>query len=119
MESIPKVTAALACSVLLSLGLSNATQAEITPSTEDGMNAIQPEREGGHSGLRNEEDKLKGGYTTGAERYGGQSGLRSDQDMLKGGHTTGAERYGGGDGVRREEGVLRGRPTNKTHTDAQ
>src|SRR5689334_21243020 len=106
MESIPKVTAALACSVLLSLALSNATQAEITPSTEDGMNAIQAEREGGQSGLRNEEDKLKGVYTTWAERYGGQIGLRSDQDMLNGGHTTGAERYGVQDGLRSVEDVL-------------
>ena len=114
MESIPKVTAVLACSFLLCLGLSNATQAEITPSTKDGMNAIQPEREGGQSGLRNEEDKLKGGYTTGSERYGGQSGLRSDQDMLKGGHTTGAERYGGQDGLRSEEDVLTGSHISKS-----
>ena len=87
MESIPKVTAALACSVLLSLGLSNATQAEITPSTEYGMNAIQPEREGGQSGLRSEEDVLTGSpisKSDKADRDDGQAGLTADQDKLRG-----------------------------------
>jgi len=84
------------------------------PSTADDMNASQSEREGGQGGLRNEENKLKGGYTTGAERYGGQGGLRTDQDKLKGGHTTGSERYGGQDGLRGEQDMLTGSHITKS-----
>jgi len=117
MESIPKVTAVLACSFLLCLGLSNATQAEITPSTEYGMNAIQPEREGGQSGLRNEEDKLKGGYTTGSERYGGQDGLRSEEDVLTGSHISKsdkADRDDGQAGLTADQDKLRGLKSSRT-----
>jgi len=87
MESIPKVTAALACSVLLSLGLSNATQAENMPSTADDMTAIQSEREGGQGGLRGEQDILTGSHITisgKSDRDDGQAGLTADQDKLRG-----------------------------------
>jgi hypothetical protein len=117
VESIQNATAVLAYSFLLCLGLSNATQAENTPSTADDMSASQSEREGGQDGLRNAEEKLKGGYTTGSGRYGGQGGLRSDQDMLTGSHITKSaksDRDDGQAGLKADQDKLRGLKSSHT-----
>jgi hypothetical protein len=59
MVSIPRVTGVLACSFLLSLGLSNAAKADGL-SVSDDMYASQSEREGGQERLMGDQDKLRG-----------------------------------------------------------
>ncbi len=76
MVSISKVVGLMSCGVLLSLGLSNAA------SAADGMNAGQPDRQGGQAGMRGELDKLKGGHTIKGEvlRVEGENYFVKGQD---------------------------------------
>jgi len=80
MVAIPKVVGILSCGFMLCLGLSgNAALA-----TDEMQPGQPPERIGGQSGTKSDDEKLKGAARQpSAERRGGQAGMKSETNKLK------------------------------------
>ena len=82
MVSIPKVIGLMSCGFLLSLGLSNAAQAEHVPSASDVM---KTDRVDDSQGFQADDDKQKNDKMDGSSAEGGKT-IKGELFLVEGGN---------------------------------